>query len=178
MSETTENKKISAYDVMLPVAELIAQLIESGGELTPDIEKLFDDYEQNTEEVLRRYRYRMSVIDNRVKHLKAEAKRLTEAAGSMNRGQLKLKQRAMQLLLEHETLKGESKVTYEGGCAFLRRTKGLEVDDESEFIAAHSDSGFVAHTPKIDKAATKAALASGQEVEGAKLVEVTSITLK
>ena len=173
------DKKLTAYEVIMQADLLINHLLENGGELTAEAEQMFNDQEVNTAEVLRRYRYRTVQLELKAQSLKDEAKRLNNAARSILKGVDRMKERALQLLQSHEDLTGDTKLSYDGGCAYLVKGRKLLVQDDDKLIADNNDAAWVKTTTqqKIDRAMLKKVIEDGVEVEGAAVVPNVSVRM-
>jgi len=106
--------------------------------------------------------------------LRAEAKRLAEAAAKLDAVAVRVTEHTLALLQAHEALTGESKVTLENGVGWVKISRRNSVRCEVACDGADLPFRFQAMKITPDKAAIKAALDAGELVDGCALVPHTS----
>jgi len=162
----------TTFDLIVEVGALVADIMEAGGEVTPEIEERLDELLDGGE--LSQKLERLHAVVRRLKgeadFLKGEEKRIAARRKVAENQSSYLSNLAGELLRAHETLTGEHKVKTTTGLAWLSNSKRLEVDDEDAVPAA-----FIEQRPHILKAHIKAALESGDEVPGCSLQTTRSI---
>lgn len=108
---------------------LAAMLEESGGELTPQIEEMMNDNDQQTQEKIDGYAAVIREFQYRAECLKTEAAKMTERAKQSLNAAEKVRQ---HILLAMNTFKRDK---YEGNTVkfFKKKTQSVEADEEEVF---------------------------------------------
>jgi hypothetical protein len=162
---------LNIYQIEQEYLSLANQLIESGGECSPELELQLTINQDQLEQKARGYGFVVKQLESEVLIIDAEIKRL----GELRKARLKTIERlettvsnAMQLYqiqkLETPTLK----ITF-------RKSESVEIDNEAEipkqFIKAKT-------TYTIDKVAIKEAIKKGELISGARLQVNQNIQIK
>jgi len=162
---------LNIYKIEKEYLELANQLIESGGECSPELELQLTINQEQLEQKARGYGFVVKQMESDVSIIDAEIKRL----GELKKARLKTIERlettvsqAMQLYqinrLETPTLK-----------ISFRKSESVEIDDESAISFAYLKEKI---TYTIDKAMIKEAIKKGEVVAGARLQINQNIQIK
>jgi hypothetical protein len=162
---------LNIYQIEKEYLELANQLIESGGECSPELELQLTINQEQLEQKARGYGFVVKQMESDVSIIDAEIKRL----GELKKARLKTIERlettvsqAMQLYqinrLETPTLK-----------ISFRKSESVEIDDESAISFAYLKEKI---TYTIDKTAIKEAIKKGEVVAGARLQVNQNIQIK
>ena len=162
---------LNIYQIEKEYLELANQLIESGGECSPELELQLTINQEQLEQKARGYGFVVKQMESDVTIIDAEIKRLNE----LKKARLKTIDRlettvsqAMQLYqinrLETPTLK-----------ISFRKSESVEIDDESAISFAYLKEKI---TYTIDKAMIKEAIKKGEVVAGARLQQNQNIQIK
>lgn len=172
----------SAFELVAETDALIHELMTTEGEVNDVILERMLQHDDDVKDLCRRYRYVAKGMEAKVKHLKDEAKRLTDAARTLDRGARMFKQRARDVLLAHEELTGEHKVSYDGGSAWLVRRDVIVLAGEQDLFDELTKKGIFTECTSLSisvrKDEIKKRLADGLELDNARLEQTTSITLR
>jgi hypothetical protein len=162
---------LNIYQIEKEYLEFANQLIESGGECSPELELQLTINQEQLEQKARGYGFVVKQMESDVSIIDAEIKRL----GELKKARLKTIERlettvsnAMQLYqinkLETPTLK-----------ISFRKSESVEIDDESAISFAYLKEKI---TYTIDKTAIKEAIKKGEVVAGARLQINQNIQIK
>jgi hypothetical protein len=162
---------LNIYQIEKEYLELANELIESGGEVSPELELQLTINQDQLEQKARGYGFVVKQMESDVLIIDAEIKRL----GELKKARLKTIERlettvsnAMQLYqinkLETPTLK-----------ISFRKSESVEIDDESAISFAYLKEKI---TYTIDKAMIKEAIKKGEVVIGARLQQNQNIQIK
>lgn len=162
---------LNIFQIEQEYLELANQLIESGGECSPEIELQLTINQDQLEQKARGYGFVVKQMENDISIIDAEIKRLNE----LKKSRLKTIDRlettvsnAMQLYqiekLETPTLK-----------ISFRKSESIEIDNEGD-IPAQFLKEKISYT--IDKVAIKEAIKKGEVVIGARLQQNKNIQIK
>jgi hypothetical protein len=162
---------LNIYQIEKEYLELANQLIESGGECSPELELQLTINQEQLEQKARGYGFVVKQMESDVSIIDAEIKRL----GELKKARLKTIERlettvsnAMQLYqinkLETPTLK-----------ISFRKSESVEIDNEAEISAQFLKEKT---TYTIDKTAIKEAIKKGEVVIGARLQINQNIQIK
>ena len=164
----------TTFDLIVEVGALVADIMEAGGEVTPEQEDrlaaLLGDGEiahklEALHAVVRRLKGEADI-------LKGEEKRIVARRRAAENQASRLTDMAGELLRAHEGLTGEHKVKTAVGSAWLQDSQTLKIDGHGFSDVPVS---FIEHRPHILRADIKAALESGEEVPGCSLQTTRSI---
>jgi hypothetical protein len=162
---------LNIYQIEKEYLDLANQLIESGGECSPELELQLTINQEQLEQKARGYGFVVKQMESDISIIDAEIKRL----GELKKARLKTIDRleatvsnAMQLYqinrLETPTLK-----------ISFRKSESVEIDDESAISFAYLKEKI---TYTIDKVAIKEAIKKGEVVAGARLQVNQNIQIK
>ena len=162
---------LNIYQIEKEYLELANQLIESGGECSPELELQLTINQEQLEQKARGYGFVVKQMESDVLIIDAEIKRL----GELKKARLKTMQKlettvsnAMQLYqinkLETPTLK-----------ISFRKSESVEIDNEADIPAQFLKEKI---TYTIDKVAIKEAIKKGEVVIGARLQVNQNIQIK
>ena len=162
---------LNIYQIEQEYLNLANQLIESGGECSPELELQLTINQDQLEQKARGYGFVVKQMENDISIIDAEIKRLSE----LKKSRLKTIDRlettvsnAMQLYqiekLETPTLK-----------ISFRKSESVEIDNEGDIPAQFLKEKI---TYTIDKVAIKEAIKKGEVVIGARLQQNKNIQIK
>jgi hypothetical protein len=162
---------LNIYQIEKEYLELANQLIESGGECSPELELQLTINQEQLEQKARGYGFVVKQMESDVLIIDAEIKRL----GELKKARIKTIERlettvsnAMQLYqinrLETPTLK-----------ISFRKSESVEIDNEADIPAQFLKEKI---TYTIDKVAIKEAIKKGEVVIGARLQVNQNIQIK
>lgn len=162
---------LNIFQIESEYLELANQLIESGGECSPELELQLTINQDQLEQKARGYGFVVKQMENDISIIDAEIKRLNE----LKKSRLKTIDRlettvsnAMQLYqiekLETPTLK-----------ISFRKSESIEIDNEGDIPAQFLKEKI---TYTIDKVAIKEAIKKGEVVIGARLQQNKNIQIK
>jgi hypothetical protein len=150
--------------------ELMQQIEEAEGEITPEIEQALSITQEqlqvaaiNIAQVIKSFEYNEAV-------LKEEIQRLITLKQKAAKSKELLKNR----LSESMQYFGIEKIESPTIKLSFRKSKAIEIIDEMEIPAAY----FNQAPPVPDKAAIKEAIERGEEIQGAELVERLNLQIK
>lgn len=163
--------KTTLYDIGTAQLQLIEALIENGGELTPELEEALLLNESNLQTKGTNYGLICKQIESEIDVIDAEIKRLTALKKSRNNAIDRLKtnlSNAMQIFGINELKTPILKINF-------RKSESVEIDNMAQI-----DKRFLREKISVeaDKVAIKEAIKSGEQVEGARLVENKNIQIK
>ena len=162
----------TTFDLIVEVGALVADIMEAGGEVTPEQEDrlaaLLGDGEiahklEALHAVVRRLKGEADI-------LKGEEKRIVARRRAAENQASRLTDMAGELLRAHEGLTGEHKVKTMVGSAWLQDSQTLEIHDSGGVPLA-----FIEQRQHILKADIKKAIEAGDEVPGCSLHTTRSI---
>ncbi len=142
---------------------------EESGEVIDNseiIKELLNELTNSKEDKLDNIEYIKRDFKMREDALQAEIKRLTERKNSM-----KLKQEQLAKLQEY--LLGDEKVKTDKFTFFYGTTKSVDIEDESAIPETYLKVEF-----KVNKTEIAKALKAGGAIDGAKLIEKTSLRVR
>jgi hypothetical protein len=162
---------LNIYQIEKEYLELANQLIESGGECSPELELQLTINQEQLEQKARGYGFIVKQMESDISIIEDEIKRLGELKKSREKAVERLEKtlsNAMQLFeiekLETPTLKIN-----------FRKSEAVEIDNEKEipsrFLKAKT-------TYTIDKMAIKEAIKNGELISGARLQQNKNIQIK
>ena len=167
--------KQSTFQIQQAAHAWLDSLEAAEGEITPDAQADLDAILGAADDKATA----LFFARQRCKSMQTEAKDLADIAAVQKARWAAHEQRIMGLLkalLEAKEATGEpGKVKAAWGSASLRRTKSLVVLDESAIPATW---WTMKTTSSLDKGRLKAALKAGQDVEGCRMVEQVSATIR
>jgi CxxC motif-containing protein len=162
---------LNIYQIEKEYLELANQLIESGGEVSPELELQLTINQEQLEQKARGYGFVVKQMESDVSIIDAEIERLKGLKNSRLKTIERLEttvSNAMQLYqinrLETPTLK-----------ISFRKSESVEIDNEADIPAQFLKEKI---TYTIDKTAIKEAIKKGEVVIGARLQQNQNIQIK
>lgn len=162
---------LNIFQIESQYLELANQLIESGGECSPELELQLTINQDQLEQKARGYGFVVKQMESDISIIDAEIKRLGELKKSRQKTIDRLEttvSNAMQLYqiekLETPTLK-----------ISFRKSESIEIDNEADIPAQFLKEKI---TYSIDKVAIKEAIKKGEVVIGARLQQNKNIQIK
>jgi predicted nuclease with TOPRIM domain len=158
----------SLVNLLSEASQLVSLVAESGGELSPELEKLLDSNTQDIAVKCDNYSLVLSEMESRAEYLKSKAKEFTDAAKAIENAEERLRDHLKSVLLSLPENKIEG-VNYKFSLA--RSKPKVEVDQEK------LPSDYWRETIKFepDKIKIGEHLAAGKQISGARLVESYSL---
>lgn len=163
--------KLSLYEIELSQLQLVEQLIENGGDLTPELEEALTLNKENLETKGTNYGLIIKQIESECDIIDAQIERLNKLKKSRNNSIERLKNNistAMQIFDIEEIKTPILKINF-------RKSESVEVDDlkllDRKFITTKV-------TESADKTAIKEAIKAGETVMGATLKQNKNIQIK
>ena len=155
------------FNIDAELYEVYSEIENNGGEMSPELEAALEISEAERMTKGEGYVYVIKQLKSQADLLKAEAKRLMEIAKQYENSADKLADRLLQSVISHGQIK----------TAFVtistRKSKSVSITDESLLKAE-----YLRIKTEPNKTAIKEALESGQEVQGALIVENYSLNIK
>lgn len=163
---------LSLYHIQAEYLQLAQQLLDSGGEVTPEIEEALAINKDNLQNKAVQYTLIMRDNENDLMILEKEINRLSALKTSREKSNEKLKETVSNAM----TLYGVTEIKGENFKLSFRKSTSLKITDESKIAPFFKES--VPATTKLLNADIKKALANGEAVEGAELVEKMNLQIK
>ena len=155
------------FNIDAELYEVYSEIENNGGEMSPELEAALEITEAERMTKGEGYVYVIKQLKSQADLLKAEAKRLLEIAKQYENSADKLADRLLQSVITHGQIK----------TAFVtistRKSKSVSITDESLLKAE-----YLRIKTEPNKTAIKEALESGQEVQGALIMENYSLNIK
>ena len=155
------------FNIDAELYEVYSEIENNGGEMSPELEAALEITEAERMTKGEGYVYVIKQLKSQSDLLKAEAKRLLEIAKQYENSGDKLADRLLQSVIAHGQIK----------TAFVtistRKSKSVSITDESLLKAE-----YLRIKTEPNKTAIKEALESGQEVQGALIVENYSLNIR
>jgi hypothetical protein len=163
--------KLTIYQIEQSYNQLAEELIDNGGELTPELSEALAITEEQLQNKSVAYSFVIKQIDSEVDIIDAEIKRLQAMKKTRENASERLKaniKHAMELFNIDEIKTPLVKINF-------RKSKAVEVDDVNKLSAPYK---VVKVTEQADKAAIKSALESGLEIPGCRIIENRNLQIK
>lgn len=151
--------------------DLLNEIEELEGELTPELEERLKINEANMAKKMEDYCKAIRYYEMTVANAKSEKERLDKLIKRSERSQQWLKDAILNVMNATDKPK-VSAGTFTVG---TRKSTAVNIIDESAIPARYANEVVAV---KIDKTAIKDAIKNGEEVPGAQLVERKSLTIK
>lgn len=168
-------KKRTTFEIQREAIEWLDAIQESLGEIEPDMESWLEKLEGELSEKATALFY----ARERCKSMQEEAKGLIDVGRTQKQRWEKQEERVMwllKILLETQAqINGESKFQEAWGTASIRKSQSLQVPDVEDMPMEYLN---VKKVLTIDKTRVKEALKTGKYIQGCKLVERTSATIR
>lgn len=163
--------KLSIYQIEQDHLQLIEQLMENGGELTPEIESSLKINQENLTTKGTNYGYIIKQLEGECAIIKSEKDRLDALQKTRERSIERLKSAlstAMQIFQVEEIKSPVMKISF-------RRSESVEIDN---LDLVPFDYKILKESVTADKKAIKAAIESGVDVQGARIQINQNIQIK
>lgn len=163
--------KLTIYQIEQSYNQLAEELINNGGELTPELETALAITEEQLQNKSVAYSFVIKQMDADIDTIDAEIKRLQALKKQREKASQYLKERikhAMELFSIEEIKTPLVKINF-------RKSESVEVDDVNQLPAAFK---VVKVTEQADKAAIKAALKDGADIIGCSIVQHRNLQIK
>lgn len=163
---------LSLYSIQSEYLQLANQLIDAGGEVTPELESALAINKESLQSKAIQYTLIIKDTENDLVALDKEINRLMALKSSREKSNAKLKDliKNAMLLYEVSEIKGENfKLSF-------RKSTALKVTDVNIIPAYFFEK--VPATSKLINADVKSALTKGEVVPGAELVENKNLQIK
>lgn len=155
------------FNIDAELYEVYNEIENNGGEITQELEAVLKISEAERLTKGEGYVYVIKQLKSQTELLKAEAKRLLEIAKQYENSADKLADRLLESVIAHGQIK-TAFVTISS-----RKSKSVSITDENAI-----PSEFMRIKTEPNKTAIKEALESGQEVQGALIVENYSLNIR
>lgn len=83
--------KASMYDLTRTANDIVCSIVETGGEITPEIEQALTELDLKTRDKVDSYKYAIDFLEDRAEYLKQEAKSFIDTANGLMNAQERLK---------------------------------------------------------------------------------------
>lgn len=159
------------YEIAQEELDLLCEIEELEGELTPELEERLKINAENMSSKMEDYCKAIRYYEMTVANAKSEKERLDKLIKRSERSQQWLKDAILNVMNATDKPK-VSAGTFTVG---TRKSTAVNIIDESAIPARYANEVV---TVKIDKTAIKDAIKNGEEVPGAQLVERKKLTIK
>jgi hypothetical protein len=163
--------KLTIYQIEQNYNQLAEELIDNGGELTPELSEALQITEEQLQNKSVAYSFVIKQMDADIETIDAEIKRLQAAKKQREKASEYLKERikhAMELFSIDEIKTPLVKINF-------RKSETVEVENVNALTSAYK---VVKVTEQADKAAIKAALKDGVEVTGCRIETHRNLQIK
>ena len=163
--------KLTIYQIEQSYNQLAEELIDNGGELTPELSEALAITEEQLQNKSVAYSFVIKQIDSEVDIIDVEIKRLQAMKKTRENASERLRaniKHAMELFNIDEIKTPLVKINF-------RKSEAVEVDDVNKLSAPYK---VVKVTEQADKAAIKSALESGIEIPGCRIVANRNLQIK
>jgi len=163
--------KPTIYQIEENYNQLAEELIDNGGELTPELEEQLAITEEQLQNKSVAYSFVIKQMDADIETIDAEIKRLQAAKKQREKASEYLKERikhAMELFGTDEIKTPLVKINF-------RKSETVEVEDVNKLPAPYK---VVKVTEQADKAAIKAAIKDGINVPGCSIIQHRNLQIK
>lgn len=158
------------YHIEAQYLELLRQVEEAEGEITPEIDQALQFTERQMQEAAINIGYVIKSIEDKQNIIAAEAKRLTGLMLKLIKAEELLKNRLKESMQRF----GIEKVSSPTLTVSFRKSNAVEIENEALIPAAYFDS----KPPTVSKTRIKEAIKAGTDVPGATLVEHKNLQIK
>jgi hypothetical protein len=163
--------RISIYQIEQSYNQLAEELIDNGGELTPELSEALAITEEQLQNKSVAYSFVIKQIDSEVDIIDAEIKRLQAMKKTRENASERLKaniKHAMELFNIDEIKTPLVKINF-------RKSEAVEVDDVNQLPAPYK---VVKVTEQADKVAIKEAIKNGADIIGCRIVANRNLQIK
>lgn len=163
--------KLTLYQIEQNYLQIAEQLIDTGGEISPEIEEQLAITEEQLQNKSVAYSFVIKEIDNECEIIDNEIKRLQAMKKARENASTRLKnniKEAMDLFQIDEIKTPLIKINF-------RKSETVEVDDVN---ALPADYKVVKVTEQADRAAIKAALKDGIQIKGCRIEQHRNLQIR
>jgi hypothetical protein len=163
--------KLTIYQIEQSYNQLAEELIDNGGELTPELSEALAITEEQLQNKSVAYSFVIKQIDSEVDIIDAEIKRLQAMKKTRENASERLKaniKHAMELFNIDEIKTPLVKINF-------RKSEAVEVDDVNQLPAPYK---VVKVTEQADKMAIKEAIKNGADIIGCRIVANRNLQIK
>jgi hypothetical protein len=163
--------KLTIYQIEQSYNQLAEELIDNGGELTPELSEALAITEEQLQNKSVAYSFVIKQIDSEVDIIDAEIKRLQAMKKTRENASERLKaniKHAMELFNIDEIKTPLVKINF-------RKSEAVEVDDVNQLPAPYK---VVKVTEQADKMAIKEAIKNGADIIGCRIVANCNLQIK
>jgi hypothetical protein len=163
--------KLTIYQIEQSYNQLAEELIDNGGELTPELSEALAITEEQLQNKSVAYSFVIKQIDSEVDIIDVEIKRLQAMKKTRENASERLKaniKHAMELFNIDEIKTPLVKINF-------RKSEAVEVDDVNQLPASYK---VVKVTEQADKMAIKEAIKNGAEIPGCRIVANRNLQIK
>ena len=161
----------SLYQIESQYLDLSNQLIESDGEITPDMEQALQIAQNELESKGISYGYIIRKFETEVDIIDAEIKRLQSLKKAREKSSERLKERIKSAMELFDIQKIETPLLK----LSFRKSESVEVDDINSLPALYK---AIKVTETADKKLIKQALETGKEIEGCRIIQNNNLQIK
>ncbi len=163
--------KLTIYQIEQSYNQLAEELIDNGGELTPELEQQLAITEEQLQNKSVAYSFVIKQMDADIETIDAEIKRLQNLKKQREKASEYLKERikhAMELFNIEEIKTPLIKINF-------RKSETVEVEDVNKLTTAYKTIKIV---ETADKAAIKAAIKDGIDIPSCSIVQHKNLQIK
>ena len=163
--------KLTIYQIEQSYNQLAEELIDNGGELTPELSEALAITEEQLQNKSVAYSFVIKQIDSEVDIIDVEIKRLQAMKKTRENASERLKaniKHAMELFNIDEIKTPLVKINF-------RKSEAVEVDDVNQLPAPYK---VVKVTEQADKVAIKEAIKNGADIPGCRIVANRNLQIK
>lgn len=158
------------YHIEAQYMELLRQVEEAGGELTPEIDNALQLTEQQMQEAAINIGFVIKTLEDKEGLIGGEIARLSEIGYKVGAAKELLKNRLKKSMQQF----GIEKVTSPTLTVSFRKSNAVEIENEALVPAAYFDP----KPPVVNKTRIKEALQAGEDVPGASIVHRKNLQIK
>ena len=163
--------KLTIYQIEQSYNQLAEELIDNGGELTPELETALAITEEKLQNTSVAYSFVIKQMDADIDTIDAEIKRLQAAKKQREKASEYLKERikhAMELFIIEEIKTPLVKINF-------RKSETVEVENVNELTSAYKTIKIV---ETADKMAIKEAIKNGAVIPGCSIVQHRNLQIR
>lgn len=158
-------QELNLYGLQEEYLSIAQQLVEAGGEVTPELEKALELNKENFEIKSAKYAYVCKKYDGEIDLLDKEIERLTALKKARTTAKEKLEERVKNAMIMFEV----KSIEVQNIKLSFRASKETIIEDEK--LIPNKFKIPVPATYKLDKKAIKNAIEAGEKVKGARIKE-------
>jgi|TARA_R100000458_G_scaffold21911_2_gene19653 hypothetical protein len=170
---------MNSYEIYMQARDLVARLIDAGGEVDENTERELSDLLDKSKEKLDSHRFVINRAKAESAVLQDEIKRLQNIKKIHDKTVERVKQHALLVMEARVTSHGwDEGRTVDDGAVYIKKRQKLVIGDVDGFCHANRRRAFISYEPKIDRVLLNKQLKAGKTIDGAELVEDYSIVFK